>query len=96
MNTKRDDKLALDTVRAIIQEWDLYELLKTGAPSDKFDDEIALIASQIPQIQSSHDATQVISRVFSSNFEPHLFKPESCSDVGEKLYQALKAQGLLK
>ena len=25
-----------------------------------------------------------------------MFKPESCSDVGEKLYQALKAQGLLK
>ena len=53
MNTKRDDKLALDTVRAIIQEWDLYELLKTGAPSDEFDDEIALIASaaSIPRIR---------------------------------------------
>lgn len=96
MNTKHDYKLALDTVRAIIQEWDPYELLKTGAPSDEFDSEIASIASQIPQIQSSHDATQVMSRVFSSNFEPHLFKPESCSDVGEKLYQALETEGLLK
>ncbi|MBW4578520.1 MAG: DUF1871 family protein [Tildeniella nuda ZEHNDER 1965/U140] len=96
MNTKRDYDLALGTVRATIQEWDPYGLLKTGAPPDEFDSEIASIASQIPRIQSSHDATLVISSVFSSNFEPHLFTPESCSDVGEKLYQVLEAQGLLK
>jgi hypothetical protein len=96
LHTKRDYKRAFDTVRAVIHEWDPYGLLKTGAPEDEFDSEIASIARQIPQIQSSGDATHVVSRVFSSSFEARLFKPESCTEVGEKLYRALAEQSLLK
>ncbi len=76
--------------------WDPYRLIRSGAPQDEFDSEIASVASQIPRIQSSKDAAYVVSREFSSNFEPHLFKPEACADVGEKLYKALEERGLLK
>jgi hypothetical protein len=96
VKSNRDYKLAVDTIRVIIHEWDPYGLIRGGAPQDEFDREIASVASQLSRIQSSKDAAYVVSRVFSSNFEPHLFKPEACADVGEKLFKALKDRGLLK
>jgi Domain of unknown function (DUF1871) len=93
---KRWYNLAFETIRVIVHEWDPYGLIKGGAPPDEFDREIASIVSQIPRMQSSNDAVEVVSRVFSSSFEPHLFRPEHCRQVGEKLHQALEAKGLLE
>ena len=93
---KRRYNLALEITRVIVHEWDPYGLIKGGAPHDEFDREIASIVSQIHRIQSSNDAVEVVSRVFSSSFEPHLFKPEQCKHVGEKLHQALESKGLLR
>lgn len=96
MKTKRDYTLALDTIREVIHQWDAYGLLQTGAPLDEFDGEIASIATQLSRIHSSKDASHTLSRVFSSSFEPHLFKPEYCLEAGEQLYQALLERGLLQ
>jgi Domain of unknown function (DUF1871) len=89
-------KQAFDAVRTVIHEWDPYGLIQGGAPADEFDGEIASIVGQIPRIQSCNDANHVLSRVFSSSFEPELFKPEDCRQVGEKLYRALESKGLIK
>ena len=88
--TKADYKQALGIVRKVIAAWDPYCLLETGAPEDEFDHEVALVTAQIPQMKSESDAIQAISRVFSSNFERELFKPEQCKDVGARLFCRLK------
>jgi hypothetical protein len=96
MKTKPDYKVKFQVIRLIINKWDPYGLLKSGAPQDELDREVASIAGQIPRIQSAKDAAYAVSRVFSSSFEPHLFKPNDCMNVGAKLYQALLEGGLLK
>ena len=96
MKTKGDYKLALDTIRMVIHEWDPYGLLHGGAPPDEFDGEIASIARQVPRIRSGRDAAHVLSRTFSSSFEPQGFRPESCRDIGERLYRALVTKGLVE
>lgn len=93
LTTKRYYRKAFDIVRVIIHEWDPYGLLASGSPGDEFDSEIAAIVRQIPRIDSETDAALAISRVFSSSFEPELFRPESCAKMGARLYQALKASG---
>ena len=90
MNTRRDHQRAFAVAREVIHEWDPYGLLASGAPEDEFDSEIASIVRQFPRIQSRRDAVLVVSRVFSSSFEPKQFTPEQCEQAGEKLYEALK------
>ena len=90
----RTDKKAIfhqrfDLVRKVIHQWDPYRLLESGSPGDEFDGEIMAVVRQIDRIHSATDASQVISRVFSSSFEPEMFQVEQCRDVGHKLYEAL-------
>lgn len=84
-----------DVTATVIRSWDPYGLLNGGAPRDEFDQEIASLVAQIPRIHSAKDAAHAVSRIFAANFEAHLFTPETCSDVGEKLYAALTEQGLI-
>lgn len=92
---KSDFKIAYSIVREIINEWDPYGLIATGAPEDEFDSEVHSIVGQIPRIQSSNDAIHAIKRVFASNFEPERFSIDECSEVGRKLYVALDSKGIL-
>ena len=48
MRTKDDYRRAIEVVAAVIREWDPYGLLRTGAPQDEFDSEIAGVVAQIP------------------------------------------------
>ena len=64
-------------------------------PTDEFDREIAAVVAQIPRIGSPTDAAHVLSRVFSSAFEPNRFRPERCAAAGADLYAALLTQELL-
>jgi hypothetical protein len=84
-----------DIVRDVIHEWDPYDLLAGGAPDDEFDSEISAVVRQLDRIHSPRDACHVISRVFSSSFEPEVFQVEHCQDVGERLYKALAEHGVL-
>ena len=79
---------------AIVKAWDPYGLLAGGAPGDELDREIASLVAQIPRMASATDAAYAFSRIFGSSFEPHRFTPESCEEVGQKLYAALKEHGL--
>jgi hypothetical protein len=94
--TKSDYKRAFDLVREVIHAWDPYSLVGMGAPSDEWDHEIASLVAQIPSIRSENDATNAISRVFSSAFQPEGFEPEKCTEVGRRLFAVLAQAGLLE
>lgn len=87
MKAKFNDKF--EAVKEVIHRWDPYNLLESGAPQDEFDMEIMAVVRQINKIHSPVDATHVISRIFSSAFEPELFQIKHCQDVGKELYESL-------
>jgi hypothetical protein len=89
-------KRALAIVGAIINEWDPYSLLAQGAPEDEFEREIASVTGQMERVRSAQDAIHVVSRVFSSSFEPEFFSPETCAEVGNRIYHALLNAGILR
>ena len=93
---KREYEKAFDAVRGVIHEWDPYSLLAGGAPDDEFDSEIKAVVRQLHRIRSANDASHVISRVFSSSFEPEVFQFEHCQSVGERLYEVLVERGILE
>jgi hypothetical protein len=95
MRTGSDYDRAITLVRQVIHEWDPYSLLRSGAPMDEWDHEIASIVAQIPRIASERDAMHAVSRVFSSAFQPEGFGVEDCADVGRRLFAALTESGIL-
>jgi hypothetical protein len=96
MKTRIDYERAVDAVRRVIARWDPYSLLAGGAPDDEFDSEVRSIVRQIPRIRAANDAARVISRVFASAFEPSLFQPDNCVEVGHELFRILAEQKLLE
>ena len=77
-------------VSEIINEWDPYSLLETGAPSDEFDPEVASIISRIEEIKTENDAILIISKIFTKSFDDKVFSKNHCSSVGIKLYKKLE------
>jgi hypothetical protein len=94
LKTRTDYELAVRVVRDLVHEWDPHGLLAGGAPRDEFDMEIAQLVSQVPRIRTVGDAISSVSMVFSAAFEPELFTPGHCAEVGQKLYDALTKSGL--
>ena len=92
---KTQHRELLTVVTRVIAEWDPYALLAGGAPRDEFDAEIASVATQVPRIKSATDAAYIVSRVFSSSFEPAPFTPEACAQVGKRLFAELQAHGFV-
>jgi hypothetical protein len=88
-----DELFAL--VAAVINEWDPYALLSAGAPRHEFDAEVAMVVAQVSRIKSATDSADVISRVFSSSFEPKAFTPKACARVGERLFAQLQVKGFV-
>lgn len=93
---KREREKIFDAVRSVIHEWDPYDLLAGGAPDDEFDSEICAVVRQLNGIRSTRDACHVISRVFSSSFEPETFQIEHCQSVGKRLYEVLAERGMIE
>jgi hypothetical protein len=75
--------------RQVINEWDPYGLMACGCPEDEFDSEVNAVIRQLDRIGSAEDAAQVLSRIFSSSFDPEPFTIEQCRPAGQRLYQAL-------
>jgi Domain of unknown function (DUF1871) len=95
MMTKMEYEKAIEIVRSVVNQWDPLDLLATGAPIDEFENEIAEVVREIPNIKSTIDGTNTLSWIFSSAFDEN-FTPEECSDVGTKLYHKLCEAGLIK
>jgi hypothetical protein len=95
MKTQDDYDQAVVLVHEVIHRWDPYGLLAGGCPPNEFEAEIARVVAQVPHIRSPVDAVNTLSRVFSSSFEAHLFRPEDCAVPGRELYEVLSAHKLL-
>lgn len=95
MKTKEDYRRALTVIGDIIRAWDPETLIAGGAPRDEYDSEIARVATLVPRFRSSKDAAIAISKVFTASFNNKSFTPEFCADAGAKVFDALKANGLL-
>jgi hypothetical protein len=93
---RREREKIFEAVRSVINEWDPYDLLANGAPDDEFGMEISAVIRQLDRIRSPLEASHVISRVFSSSFEPELFQVEHCQSVGERLYLVLVERGIIE
>jgi len=96
LKSKSDYKHACAVVKSVIDEWDPYALLENGAPSDEFEGLASLVVGHIPKIRSAKGATAAISEVFSEAFEPDLFRPEDCREVGDKLYSQLTKERIIE
>jgi hypothetical protein len=95
MRTRDDYERAIAVTAAILREWDPYCLLEGGAPLDEFDGEIAKVVAQIPRMSNASDAAHAVSQVFAKAFEPEVFTPTACTDIGERLYASLVRAGLV-
>ena len=98
MSSKRDDELAFEIVRLVIQEWNPYGLLAEGIPNEnEFDSEICSIAKQRSRIRGQNDMVAVVSRVFGSSFNDlEEFCLEACTEVGYKIFKRLLEAKLLE
>jgi hypothetical protein len=95
MKTRADYDSAVDVVGTVINAWDSYSLLASGAPRDEFDMEISRLVTRIPHIRSAADASREVAAVFSHYFGPEEFSIDSCSEVGARLFDALQKAQLL-
>lgn len=91
LRTREDYDRAFTAVRAVIHAWDPHDLIHMGAPADEWDDEIARLVTRIPTIESADEAARAVSEVFSEAFTPAKFTPSHCAEVGERLYEAVRA-----
>lgn len=95
IRTTRDYERALSVVRDVIHEWDPYSLSAGGSPADELDAEVAELVARSRQMRCPADATHAVSEVFSRSFEVAWFVPGACAGVGDRLFAALSAAGLL-
>jgi len=95
LRTKADYLRACEVTKKVIDAWDPYSLLAQGAPPDEYDACAARVVRFIPTMRQPEDAVLALSQVFSEGFEPELFQPDPCQEVGEQLFRALGDAGLL-
>jgi hypothetical protein len=74
----------LRAIKAAIDEWNPYGLLP-DAPCDEFDGESRMIAAEIEDDDSADKIAEVVSKIFSQQFEPQFFRVEDCHDVAAKI-----------
>ncbi len=65
------DESVFLVVKSVIDELDIYSLLKGGAPSDEFDIESKEISSRILNISTPEQIASVIAEVFNKYFDLH-------------------------
>ena len=95
LKTADDYARACTITKQVIDRWDPYALLASGAPSDEFASRAADVVRHIPAMRNSQDAAQAISEVFSDAFEPEHFQLAQCREVASELFEALRKAGLL-
>lgn len=74
----------LSAIKTAIDEWNPYGLLP-DAPNDEFDGESRMIAAEIKYDDTVDKIAEVVSKIFSQQFEPQYFHVEDCHDVAAKI-----------
>ena len=95
LRTRADYDRAFGVVRQVIHTWDPYGLISGGAPLDEWDGEVASLVAEVPRISSADDAVSAVSCIFTAAFQAEGFGLSDCAEVGQQLYSAVKAAGLL-
>lgn len=90
---KQSYQETVEIVTTIINEWDPYDLISAGAPDNEFSHEVTQIVAKIDWINTPTALAEVISSIFSKEFESELFTIEECMPVASKLFTALKTGG---
>ena len=87
MNNKKlklQYSMLLSAIKHAIDEWNPYDLLPC-APSDEFDGESKMIAAKIKVDDTVGTIAEIVSDIFSRQFEPQGFLVEDCQDVAAKI-----------
>ncbi len=82
-------------IARVVNKWDPYGLLASGAPPDEFHPEIRAIAWEIANVHSADAAVALVAKVYSAYFTPTDFPVERCRAVGLELFAELQAAGLV-
>jgi len=95
--TARKRRKRLEVIfRQVVHEWDPYGLLAMGCPEDEFNSEILSVVRQADRVKSPLDGAHVLSRIFTSAFDPQRFTPGECREPGERLYNGLDDAKLIE
>lgn len=93
---KHEYREVVQLVEQALNDWDPYCLIEGGAPEDEFAEEATRIAASLDKIKTPAELAQVISDIFSKNFENDLFSFEACLPVASRLFTSLSERGFLK
>ena len=92
---KRSYRETVEVISQVVNDWDPYDLIKSGAPDNEFYPEVARIAAKVHEIRTSMELAEVISNVFTDQFGPEYFSIEACVQVASQIFPDLKNRGLL-
>ncbi|MCW8131346.1 MAG: DUF1871 family protein [Planctomycetota bacterium] len=95
MKTKEDYKRALTLIGDAVRAWDPERLIAGGAPRNEYEAEAAKVATLVPRMRSPKDAAIALSKIFTASFNNKSYTPDYCANAGGKVYEVLKANGLL-
>jgi len=93
---KRSYQETIKVVTEVINDWDPYDLIKSGAPDNEFSPEVGRIAAKAHGVKTSMELAKIISGVFTDQFGPEYFSVEACVQVASRLFTDLKNHGLLE
>ena len=95
LKTTADYVRACQVTQGVIDRWDPYSLLASGAPPYEFEPAAASVVRHIPRMHSAADAAEALAEVFSERFEPEYFQRDHCLEVGRELFDALTTAGII-
>ena len=81
---KSQYSMLLSAIKLAIDEWNPYDLLPC-APSDEFDEESRMIAAKIKVDDTVDTIAEIVSDIFSRQFDPQDFLVEDCQDVAANI-----------
>ena len=80
-------------VKENIDKWDPYCLLRNcGCPPEEFNYESEMITKLINENSTLEEINFVVSKVFSTMFEPQYFQLDQCLDVAQNIQKSIREE----
>jgi len=93
---KRSYREIIEVITTVINEWDPYDLISSGAPDNEFAPEVEKIVAKIHKIRTPGALAEVISGAFSKGFDSDSFSVEDCMQVSSRIFVELQNRGLFE
>lgn len=81
-------KRAFVKTRTVFNEWDPYDLIKSGAPEDEYDDYVHNVLSGLINNSNDLEIAEQLNRKLSEAFEKY-FTVEECLNIIKKMKRVL-------